>query len=204
MLPSYLSQFTSCKTLYVVGPFYQGQVLSEPCVFIDRGAHFRPAPNFGFSVGDNDSFLEALDHVLPISKDVSDLAFLLRDIPSHFTDIRLLGFLGERRDHELGTFFEVIQLLTNRRGVVIWDNEEWVALSETSFMKEHRDVFSVFSFIENSNVKIEGNCLYPFQGRLKPLSTHGLSNEGRGFVKITADKPILICFGRLNRDKTSV
>ena len=97
--------------LTIVGPLYIGEAdFKEPVLFIDGGSRFRNSPE-GLSLGDNDSSIGELDILLSPDKDFSDLSYALRNIPSHYKEIHLQGFLGGRKDHEIINMGEVQNFL---------------------------------------------------------------------------------------------
>jgi thiamine pyrophosphokinase len=203
ILAQYLERFSTHNEVFVIGPNYQFQAYQEPVVFIDSGTAFRKAKE-GFSIGDNDSYQGVLQEVLPKEKDISDLGATLAKIPTHFKTIHLLGFLDGRKDHELSNFFEVVSYLQQSKSPrrVVWDQGRTESLAWEKQEYYHQGVFSVFSFFAETKVSIEGNVKYPLHCELKPLSSHGLSNEAHGKFVIITNEPILIL--GLSESKTRV
>ena len=179
----------------IVGPYFQPaqQVYEEPVVFVDRGAAYRKGRE-GFSVGDGDSAAETLDHRIPGDKNISDLAFVLGCLPDRFHQVRLLGFLGGRRDHELFNFGEAHHFLKGRpypQRVLIDDKA--VGHAAGSWQLELSGVFSL-AVLETALVTLHGNVRYslPQPTEIKPLSSLGLSNVASGSVGIHSNQPFFV------------
>lgn len=193
-LKVYLQSFSTSNTLYIVGPFYDESIpFTEPVVFVDRGVFFRKTSE-GVSVGDGDSAGFKLQHQLEHDKDLSDLAFVLENIPSHFERVHLLGFLGHRKDHELMNWAEAHRCLksSTARKVLHFD-QSIQAFSKGQWSITVRGTFSIFSF-EPCDVKLTGQCKFKIEGfsSLKALSSHGLSNEGFGDIEISTTGPVFL------------
>lgn len=194
LLGTYLERF-SAPLLDIVGPFNarEGR-FSEPCVFVDGGCRYRH-DHEGISVGDGDSFPGALDIRLNPDKDLSDLAFVLNAIPKTYQTLKLHGFLGGRRDHELINFGEVICLLQRLPHLIAWFDES-VAIFGCGRHTFHRHgVFSLFCF-ENVTLHLTGACTYPLPpaSLLPAHSSLGLSNVGSGEITLQTSGPILLMF----------
>lgn len=192
-----------------------------PTIYVDGGSNFRndggwaaglakasaPEPVVKssvplISVGDGDSASGKLDEVLPAHKDYSDLAFVLRALPPHIVAIEMLGFLGERRDHELANLGEVHAFLKTRTEfcrVEIHSTDQTIfAFARGSLTADIHGIFSVMVF-EPSAVRIEGACEFPLNGDviLQVASSHGLSNVGHGDVVLTSDQPCFVFLPRI-------
>lgn len=194
-LHDYLKQFCEKDNLYFVGPRYSGARVYEPTIYIDSGAKYQ-RNSLGFSIGDNDSFDGVLDEVVPTDKDQSDLAVALWQLPRHFINIHLLGFLKGRGDHELATFLEVLSWVDDRKvySRCIWDEGLVEVVGYGSQSYNFKGIFSVFSFFENTKVSIDGDVKYKVLGKMNTFSSHGLSNEAMGNFVISTDRPVLIYF----------
>jgi thiamine pyrophosphokinase len=189
-LADYLSG-VSTDHLYLIGPFFQGALpLAQAMVFVDRGADFRVSSE-GYSVGDGDSASVLLDQKLDARKDFSDLAYVFSHIPNQMRRITLLGFLGGRRDHELMNLAESHRLLRQRPGLRLDFENQILGYSAGTWDLEIKSQFSLFSF-EKNNLFLTGDCEYPVQGYLQELSSHGLSNVGRGRIRLSSDAPVFI------------
>ncbi|NJM09588.1 MAG: hypothetical protein HC883_01420 [Bdellovibrionaceae bacterium] len=170
-----------------------------PTIYVDGGSDFRADGGSipMVSVGDGDSASGRLDEVLPANKDYSDLAFVLRSLPAKVTNIDLIGFLGERRDHELANLGEVHQfLLTRLQRTTVRissSHDRIVAFSQGKVSMDLRGIFSVMVF-EPEAVKISGACEYPLTGDviLPVASSVGLSNCAFGLVDIESTKPCFV------------
>lgn len=189
-----------------------------PTIYVDGGSNFRFEGGWAgglqteepaiissvplISVGDGDSASGKLDEVLPAHKDYSDLAFVLRSLPPHIVAVEMLGFLGERRDHELANLGEVHAFLKTRTEfcrVEIHSVDQTVfAFARGTLTIDIKGTFSVM-VLEPAAVSIEGACEYKLPGDvvLQPASSHGLSNEGHGEILVTSDQP---CFVFLQRN----
>jgi thiamine pyrophosphokinase len=193
-LVDYITKFSQEKTITLVGPFYKTGDLIEPVIFIDAGAKHQTL-GVGFSVGDNDSFAGVLQQQIPREKDLSDLAYALHMVPKSFQTIRLLGFLGGRRDHEFATILEALSFANEKlfMGELIWDDGS-IRCIKGSHDYKYRGVFSVFSFFENTEISISGNVKYNVSKQIKAYSSHGLSNEASGQFTVKTNHPVLLYF----------
>ncbi len=199
LIKRYLDQFPGHKTLTLVGPFCEPALAGrEPVLFVDGGARCRK-PGQGIAVGDGDSFDGELDVLLNRDKDLSDLAFVLGAIPQGFSRIDLLGFLGGRRDHEMFNFGEVHQFLTTAAPVQAWFDDKVVAWSAGCWSFCRHGGFSL-GVLEESRVRMEGDCLYPCPEPtlFKPLTSLGLSNIGRGTIRLECSRPVFVFFEELD------
>lgn len=205
----FLAQIATADEITLVGPLYQS--LHQPTsatIYVDGGSQFRmdggrkPHPAHpGFfptvSVGDGDSAPKALDELLPAEKDYSDLVFVLRNLPETVSLVRLFGFLGGRRDHELANFGAVHEYLTTRSKFTRvdfhgQDGSSVIGFTAGTLAVNVEGIFSVF-VLESAPITIKGACRYPLENStaLKVLGSHGLSNEGFGRVEISSSRP---CF----------
>lgn len=191
---SYLNSFASHRKLFLVGPLFSGKAkFQEPVLFIDRGVRFQKKAQ-GISIGDGDSARRKLDVALDPSKNFSDLAYALLQIPAHFTEIHLLGFLGGRRDHEYIGLAEVVRFLKRRKKpTVVYFDQQVRVLSKGSWRLKLRGAFSILTF-QNAKLSLSGECEYPFSSKkmFPALSSHGLSNVGRGAVHLTTNQPTVV------------
>lgn len=181
----------STEHLYLIGPFFQGTLpLTQALVFVDRGADFRVGDE-GYSVGDGDSASVLLDEKLDAKKDFSDLAYVFSHIPPQIHRITLLGFLGGRRDHELMNLAESHRMLRDRPGVRVDFENHIFGYSAGTWDLEIKAQFSLFSF-EKNHLSLTGECEYPVQGHFQELSSHGLSNVGRGRIRLSCEAPVFV------------
>ena len=193
-LADYLEKYKAAKELTVVGPLFEGEAkFSEPVVFVDGGSRYRTR-DIGFRVGDGDSSCGELDMKLNAEKDFSDLAFVFTRVGGFFGRIRLLGFLGGRRDHELINLAEAHSFLQARKSTQLSFDERVRGYSAGEWTLQVEGLFSLFAFAE-AHVKLSGACRYPIaDGTLKPLSSHGLSNVGHGEVHLACRGPVFLFF----------
>jgi thiamine pyrophosphokinase len=191
----------SKTTITLLGPKDFPEILlagvQAPVVYVDGGTRWRekapPEAGRGVAIGDGDSSQFSMDMLLPKAKSYSDLSYVFKNIPPHFTDIRAYGFLGDRRDHEIMNLGEAHHFLKNReRCMIRFDHEIWAfSAGEWSLY-----IDGVFSFVnlEACDVRIEGLCEYQIKEDKKvlPLTSLGLSNTGRGKVIFSSSLPFLI------------
>ncbi len=202
-LEKYLDNFNNSRQITLVGPLFErGEAmpdLAEPLIFVDGGARLRQCEE-GVVVGDGDSFAGTMDVLLATDKSFSDLAFALSNIPQHFGNVRLLGFLGGRRDHELFNIGEAHHFLCNRKQptTITFDNDI-IGYSSGQWQFERIGSFSV-AVVEAAHISLRGACRYtcPPTTRFMPLRSLGLSNIGTGTVYIDCDNPIFVLFENLS------
>lgn len=196
----FLKKISRATEINLVGPLFDSSARpAAPVIYVDGGLRAKPAAATepAVSVGDGDSASLPLDEVLPRRKDFSDLAFALRELPISVKQIRLFGFLGGRRDHELANFGEVQKFLRDRPGskaIFFRDSKPTViAFGCGEWALEVHGIFSAF-VLEATEVQIMGKCRYelPRPTRFEPLSSHGLSNEGFGEVHVSCSSPIFL------------
>lgn len=189
------SQLKNSATL--VGPLHsESLTVTEPTVFVDGGARFRKgSENFPcISVGDGDSGETKLDVRLPASKDFSDLAFVLRELPTSVVQLNLYGFVGGRLDHELANLGELHRFLKSRPNSTarMFKGGDLVLAGFNGNLAIHIEgIFSVM-VLETAHISIEGACQYPYSGNLEPASSHGLSNVGSGNVTLVSRQPAFL------------
>lgn len=192
----FLRSLRGADEVTIVGPLLPPNIpLAEPLIFVDGGCAFR-GDHSGISVGDGDSYSGSLDYVLPKEKNFSDLAFVLGAIPKNIKFVRLFGFLGERRDHELLNFGEAHRFLnaSESRREIIFDNSI-IGFSAGQWTFSAEGTFSVVSLSE-TRIRLRGSCRYqiPELGEMGALSSLGLSNVGWGEIQLQCESPIFIFF----------
>lgn len=208
----FLKDIADHDQITIVGPLFNRP--HQPVmatVYVDGGSDFRQAGGWAdrqaeelpfpvVSVGDGDSAVGKLDEVLSADKNFSDLAFVLRSLPPNIATVDLLGFLGERRDHELANLGEIHQFLqtrVQRTTVHVHGSQQNIlAFARGTVSIEIKGIFSVMVF-EPEAVRISGDCRYKLEGDvvIPVASSLGLSNEANGTVTIKTSKP---CFVFLN------
>ncbi len=195
-LQKYLRKFENHRRISLVGPLCVYHCKhEEPTIFVDGGSAFRIAGE-GISVGDGDSFAGKIDVELDPQKDFSDLAFALGQIPAHFCEVILCGFLGGRRDHELFNIGEAHHFLRARLSPTrVSFDDEIIGYSAGAWQFERLGLFSI-AVIEQTAVALTGDCLYtcPDKTIFTPVSSLGLSNQGSGTVSIECEGPVFILF----------
>jgi thiamine pyrophosphokinase len=167
--------------------------MTEPIVYVDGGSSARQSHKEGFSVGDGDSFAGELDEKLPTNKDYSDLAYVFQNSINRFQEINLIGFLGGRRDHELINIGEACSFLNEQTiKTKISFGSEVIVLSKGIWEININGLFSVVSF-SSQKILLSGACKYQIENSLlKSVSSHGLSNEGHGQVKLECEEALVI------------
>ncbi len=187
----------------LVGPLYNKRHHpSTPTIYVDGGANFRDlGRNNHFAticIGDGDSCDPALlDHLLPMTKDYSDLAFAMKHLPASIQHVDLLGFLGGRKDHELMNLGTVHHYLFPKSTFTsVRFDDLVVAFCGGLLSLEIKTEFSILVF-EPSFLTISGACAYTHNTgiQIPAISSLGLSNKGFGQVLIDSLKP---CFIFLN------
>lgn len=195
-IEKYLSGFKNSRQITLVGPLYEIHdhvQVEEPVIFVDGGARLRQSAE-GIVVGDGDSFGGTMDVLLKADKCFSDLAFALAHIPHTFCQVKLIGFLGGRRDHELFNIGESHHFLRTRKLPTTIDfDHEIIGYSCGHWQFERMGGFSVV-VVEETQLIITGDCRYtcPQPTRFIPLSSFGLSNVGTGTITIKCDGPVFI------------
>ncbi|MCB0392242.1 MAG: hypothetical protein KDD58_13200 [Bdellovibrionales bacterium] len=191
-ISGYLKQFSNFDKVFLIGPLYsKKQIFKEPVIYVDRGVNFRNKHK-GLSVGDGDSSPVELDVKLPPKKDYSDLSYALNNLSDNFNKIFLFGFLGGRKDHEIINITEAYLFLRNKSQIQIYFDSDVLILSSGEHEIHHHGVFSILTFIEN-RISLTGHCKYQMDNRdLKPLSSHGLSNESKGLIQLTNSNPLIV------------
>ena len=193
-LQDYLKQYPDAKEITLLGPMdCEPGALSEPLILVDGGAR-HATPGLGVRVGDGDSSLHPMDHYLDKDKDMSDLAYVLDNLPHTLERLRLCGFLGGRRDHEMFNFGEIHRFLKGRSGPVrVTFDDQTAAYSQGRWEFEHHGLFSLAT-VEPCRVTLGGACRYPIPEprTVNPLSSLGLSNEGHGIIFVHSDGPVFI------------
>lgn len=183
------------QELNVVGPMaMERNDWPVPAIFVDSANRYQQGDPLHVSVGDGDSAWGPLDVELPPDKDFSDLAFALSQIPHHIQRVAMVGFLGGRRDHELLNFGAIHHFLKTRKSPVEVDMD-WsvIGLSAGAWPLLLQGLFSLVVF-EPARIQMAGKCKYTLSKPtlIQPVSSHGLSNEGFGEVRLESDGPFFI------------
>ena len=200
-IAEYFDNFKNAQQITLVGPLCglhemrdNIAAIAEPVMFVDGGSRLRKSGQ-GIALGDGDSFAGTLDVLLQPDKCFSDLAFALAHIPHTFCEVKLLGFLGGRRDHELFNIGEAHHFLRTRKlPTIIQFEHEIMGYSCGQWQFERVGGFSV-AVVEEAQVSIAGDCRYTCQAsRFTPLSSLGLSNVGSGTIQLHCDGPAFVLF----------
>ena len=193
-LSDYLQQFRDTDEITILGPMDcdPGRI-TEPLILVDGGSR-HASPGSGIRVGDGDSSDLPMDHALNPDKDMSDLAFVLDNLPAELGHVRLWGFLGGRKDHELFNLGEVHHYLSSRKNPARVTFEDFaLGYSAGAWSFEHHGLFSLAA-IEPCRISLTGDCRYPIEGfrEIRPLSSLGLSNVGHGTIYLQCEGPAFI------------
>lgn len=202
-LPSTLKDKTEWTFVGPMGPEVPFHLSEYPIIGIDGGAHH--LENLDIWVGDSDSYQGEVqtEHVFrhAIEKDYSDLALglsLFKE-PRHYK-FHFWGFLGGRRDHELFNLGEALAFLeANSESQIIFYGEDgkiYFHLVGTGHWKfEHIGLFSLGT-LKKTTVKLLGECHYPIKKatQLNPLSSFGLSNQGKGKIILENEGPVFLYY----------
>lgn len=203
ILPSTLKMNTEWVFVGPMGPEVPEQFANLPTIGVDGGAHF--TQKLDVWVGDADSYTKEIlapnIYRHPIEKDQSDLALAL----SLFNEQRLFkfhfwGFLGGRKDHELFNLGEALTFLEEHQECQILfygeDGKISFHLVGSGHWKfTYTGLFSLGT-LKKTLVKLFGDCHYPinkFQ-KLDPLTSFGLSNEGKGEMTLETEGPVFLFF----------
>ena len=186
-----------------LGPELPPSFLTHSLLGVDGGANF--AQHLDVWVGDQDSYAHTpkARHVFkhPPLKDQSDLCLALSLFKNKkpYT-FHLWGFLGGRRDHELFNLGEISSFLAacpqsqvffyNQHGKKVF---HFMAAGEWRF--HHIGLFSLGA-LKEVMVELKGDCKYelPTRSVLRPLSSHGLSNESMGQMILINQGPVFFYF----------
>lgn len=144
-------------------------------------------------IGDGDSSEVEPFWLLARDKDVSDLGFVLSALPKKINKVYLTGFLGGRRDHEFCNFLEALRFCRGKR-LANFDNRVY-ALGPGQWRFAAKGVFTVVAF-KSRRVQIFGDCLYKSNSFIRSFSSHGLSNEAFGEIKLANRSSILVFFDK--------
>lgn len=186
-----------------MGPSLPETLRNFPVMAIDGGARY--TSHIDVWIGDADSHQELVHspHVfkLPVEKDMSDLAAALGlfQEPRHYK-FHLWGLLGGRRDHELFNLGETFSFLDrNPECQAMFYDEKgkltYYMVGAGHWKFTHVGVFSLGT-LKKTDVRLTGNCKYQMTKTetLKPLSSFGLSNEGKGEMLLETEGPVFIYY----------
>ncbi|MEM7195023.1 MAG: hypothetical protein AAF402_08740 [Pseudomonadota bacterium] len=193
-IKKYLDKFRNAEYVNLVGPLCQEPwVHNDPTIYVDGGALFRDGSK-GWSVGDGDSAGFELDEMLNPYKDESDLAYVLTQLTKLGPDLRLAGFLGGRKDHELFNLGELNRYLEQSPGAnhALFD-DLIIGISAGVWNLDINGLFSLAS-VSHGHAKMSGACRYaiPPGTPIVPLSSYGLSNVGTGNIEISTNVPLFL------------
>jgi thiamine pyrophosphokinase len=203
MLPSNLREQNEWIFLGPMGPKLPDQFFHLPVIGVDGGAHFHT--KLDIWVGDADSYAQEVcaHHIYRHStaKDQSDLSLALglftmaRHYKFHFW-----GLLGGRKDHELFNLGEALTFLNQHSEcqIMFYNNEGKIlfhVLGSGSWTFSHQGVFSLGT-LHKTTLRLVGDCKFPILNYqlLHPLSSQGLSNEGKGEMVLENNGPVFIYY----------
>ncbi len=197
-LESFQNKCRQIGEVIVVGPLAQGFILPTTpmaVLAVDGGTHH--LPYYDLSIGDGDSASHEMDIKASIHKDQNDLALALEVIPPSIK-VTLVGFWGQRLDHQLTVLGE-IALWNKERGqplTMLGPFEERLEFHrEGTHQFTHQGLFSLLSLYEGE-FRLAGVIDYPLsKKRLPPLSSQLLSNQARGSFEVDSSVSFFIYFG---------
>ncbi|MBT3981649.1 MAG: hypothetical protein HOE90_09875 [Bacteriovoracaceae bacterium] len=198
MDPQILSYLNKSTKLTMVGPMPCEPLTGDgPFLFVDGGADKR-GKHTGASVGDGDSLKGPTDISIPCEKNYSDLAHALSLVPTQIEEIKLVGFMGGRWDHQLGNFFEALSFLKHKDNTLMNFEDKIHIFSAGSFNFCFAEQFGVFC-LEKQKISLTGNVKYPLseEVELMPMSSHGVSNVSFGAFQITTSGPMILAKGEM-------
>lgn len=172
-----------------------------PEIAVDGGIFFARDPILWAGDGDSGTPPANVPTFFKQDQNITDLRFTLDGVRDWAWDtLHLIGFLGERKDHELANFGEIYAEMNRRPNfnmAAFYDMQlhaKVYMLQQGTFDLEVQGLFSVIAF-EETTVTLSGACDYPCNDlKLQPLSGAGVSNKGAGMVAITAAKPVMVIF----------
>ena len=137
-----------------------------------------------------------MDTKLSPNKSFSDLAYGLKFVRPSIEKVNLLGFLGNRKDHELFNLGEVHKVLlsdqVNKNSKFLFDHS-FICFPAGSHTINVKGTFSLF-VLEKASISLNGQIKYPLPNLtvIDPLSSQGLSNISYGEFFIQSNKPIFV------------
>ena len=164
-------------------------------MIVDGGMnHFSSKPEGALLIGDGDSTKtpHPFDWALPREKNFSDLTYALSLLPPNLKRVQLLGFTQGRFDHQLMVLGELFEFLGLQKNCQLELGPEIRGYSAGLHEFDHSGLFSVFS-LKDLTLSLEGKIDYPARElELRPLSSHSLSNQSHGLVKVTSTQPFFV------------
>lgn len=191
----YLKHFPFDTPINVVGPLHLSGSIEEPVLFVDGGIIHRIGDE-GLSAGDGDSANSPMDIALSTDKDCSDLAYVLDSIPESFTEARLCGFLGGRRDHEYFNLGAAQRFLEARsQPSVIRFDDRIVGYTSGKWKFQRNGLFSIAT-LGDTWLTLQGACRYQCLERtcFRIFDSLGLSNVGSGEIQLESEGPVFVLF----------
>lgn len=186
-----------------MGPEMPEGLVAHPILCVDGGARFCKRMDIWVGDGDSNQINLNCENIFKFSphKSQSDLALALTlfNESSQLT-LHCWGFLGGRKDHELINLGEMLTFLETKpqTEALFYDQNKKIvikALGPGAWKFNLQGVFSLAS-LKNVRVKMTGNCAYEIKEmtELKPLSSFGLSNFGKGEFELINEGPVMMIF----------
>ena len=203
MLPSTLKMNTEWVFVGPMGPKLSSHFENVPTIGVDGGAHF--TSRLDVWVGDADSYSKEIIssniYRHQIEKDQSDLALAL----TLFKEPRLYkfhfwGFLGGRKDHELFNLGEASKFLEEHQEcqILFYDSQGKISFHLVGSGHWKFNYVGLFSLgtLKKTLLRLYGDCHYPINKlqKLDPLTSFGLSNEGKGDMTLETEGPVFLYF----------
>ncbi len=199
-------RLASFSKVHLLGPM-PGPPLPDqwdaPLVLVDGGGRFyKGGAQQVFWVGDGDSLAPELPKQdipsleYPEKKDLSDLKAALDLLPETCMEVQLWGFLGGKRDHELANFGEIHRFLKSRTSAKASFHDAHGLVEARAAGRWEINLKGRFSLLalESCQVRMFGDCEFPIDPprMLSPLSSLGISNQGKGMVHVHSGGPFFI------------
>ena len=201
----FIRELSSYGCAVLVGPMltqeeYELIPSDGPLLMVDGGADSLNKFDFKgctshFKVGDGDSATHDMDVKLPPKKDYSDLAYALTLLPKEIKKIKLFGFLGGRKDHELINFGEAHQyLLGKKTKTFLIFSEEFLFLSEGKWSLDGKGSSFSLMALDKPRVSLRGKVEYEIEDMtpVEPLSSKFLSNYAHGDFELSCTSPVFL------------
>lgn len=152
------------------------------------------------SIGDNDSSNTLCDEQLPTEKDESDLLVTLSYLDGNEDIVECYGLYGGRLDHQILLLGDLYNYCKNKKtifNIYSIHKLQCKVLPRGKHHISHRGLFSLLT-IDDQKIDLKGKIKYKidseYTNKLKPFSSHGLSNESFGEFTLKCVSPMIIFF----------
>lgn len=186
-------------TVQIIGPMslHQDPSPQIPTIIVDGGLCHKLSFKNSITIGDGDSYEgqdveDLFDIILNKDKDYSDLSFalsLLKDM--NIENIYFHGFTNGRKDHEFINILEAHEYLNNKSNCQINIDKSLIIFSKGEYEFDYLGTFSVVT-LNHNEIDLRGEIKYSYSGILREKSSHGLSNESFGKIKVKCNQPLIL------------